>query len=296
MLFIGIIIGALNGIKIVKLYLKNPSHHDIGESNADAPKFRQCFLCAQKSAGLVPKDEDAIEIRSIHHGDKPFLDLPVSFLPVDSLYPHEEIIESEYEHVVESLKRDKHLRTPILVTQDNVILDGHHRYAAFKKLHLSEIPAIVLNYDDDELITVGRWYPICDVAVSTFKHQIESHGYELEEFPVDTIDREWLEQREYNIIFGNQKERYATSADPTVVFQIIRNHYLQDIKYSDEPNLAFKIAEITHTAVISWSYTKAEVVKMAKSAEVFLPKTTRHMLKYQFPDFNIQLDELLARD
>ena len=48
-------------------------------------------------------------------------------------------------------------KTPIIVDRGtNVILDGHHRFAAADKLGLGLIPAILVDYPDSE-ISVSSW-------------------------------------------------------------------------------------------------------------------------------------------
>ena len=66
-----------------------------------------------------------------------------------------EMTEVEYKDFLESIKKVG-IRQPIHILKDKTILDGRHRVRACKDLDISEIQALVHNFDEDEAIEFVR--------------------------------------------------------------------------------------------------------------------------------------------
>ena len=82
----------------------------------------------------------------------------LKLLPIDALKPHENIIEDRIEGLLESLKRIGVLVKPILVdAKTMIILDGHHRVEALRRIGARMIPAILVDYDNEGLVRVSSW-------------------------------------------------------------------------------------------------------------------------------------------
>lgn len=80
-------------------------------------------------------------------------------VPIDSLRPHEEIDPADVEWLAGELAQTGVFREPIWVgEEENVILNGHHRFAALQRLGASRVPAWVFPYLDDS-VSLGRWSP-----------------------------------------------------------------------------------------------------------------------------------------
>ena len=76
---------------------------------------------------------------------------------VARLKSHEEIRPELLENLVQEIKTDGYLRKPVLVEDRYfVILDGHHRFEALKKLGCKRIPCYVVDYFD-EAIYLTTW-------------------------------------------------------------------------------------------------------------------------------------------
>lgn len=85
-------------------------------------------------------------------------------LPVDALIPHEQIEPGRLEFAVGWLKSLSRFDSPIWVdAATRVILDGHHRWHAFRILGFSHIPCFLVDYDAPEIEVASR-RP--DIAVS----------------------------------------------------------------------------------------------------------------------------------
>lgn len=81
----------------------------------------------------------------------------VSLLPIHSLLPHEEHDPQHAGEVASQLKENGLWRTPLLVERQHlIILDGHHRFEAAKRLGLTHVPAMLIAYGDPRL-SLSSW-------------------------------------------------------------------------------------------------------------------------------------------
>lgn len=79
----------------------------------------------------------------------------IEIVPIDSLHQHEQVIPDRLAKVTEIVTREQCVDIPVVVDEKSrVILDGHHRYNALKNMGAKKVPALLINYFDDTLITV----------------------------------------------------------------------------------------------------------------------------------------------
>lgn len=84
-------------------------------------------------------------------------ELNLKLLPVNSLYPHEEVMSSLLEELEEQIASDKLLKHPIIIDRkSHTVLDGMHRLKAVKKLDFSYIPTCLIKYSRED-IKLGSW-------------------------------------------------------------------------------------------------------------------------------------------
>ena len=82
---------------------------------------------------------------------------PITLVPLRILKPHEETIEERVERLLEDIQSSRVLRRPILVDlKTMIILDGHHRVEALRRLGAKRIPAVLIDYDSGE-VEVSSW-------------------------------------------------------------------------------------------------------------------------------------------
>ena len=82
----------------------------------------------------------------------------VSLVPIEWLKPHEEIKEKARDKLLQMTKKWGGFTKPLIVDKNTgSLLDGHHRFSVAKKMLLTSVPAICVNYIADESIIVETW-------------------------------------------------------------------------------------------------------------------------------------------
>lgn len=86
-------------------------------------------------------------------------DIEFALVPLDALRPHERIVPSKVRALTAELRRTGVFVDPVWIARGSlVILNGHHRVAALRRLGAVRIPAWVVEYDG-ELVSIDRWTP-----------------------------------------------------------------------------------------------------------------------------------------
>lgn len=82
-----------------------------------------------------------------------------ALVPIDRLRAHEEIDERDLERLAEKIRRAGVFADPIWVARGSfVILNGHHRVAALRRLGAKRVPAWLLDYEAD-YVALEPWQP-----------------------------------------------------------------------------------------------------------------------------------------
>jgi len=85
----------------------------------------------------------------------------VTLVPLQWLKPHEEIKVKNRDKLLEMTKKWGGYTKPLIVdVATGAILDGHHRHSVGVLLGLKRLPALCVNYLEDESIHVDVW-PHC---------------------------------------------------------------------------------------------------------------------------------------
>jgi len=86
------------------------------------------------------------------------LSFRIGLADIDSLSPHEEVIESVVETLAKEMLEEGLVRDPLMVDQrEYVILDGMHRFGALRHLKCRFVPCCLVDYDSSK-IQVGSWF------------------------------------------------------------------------------------------------------------------------------------------
>ena len=89
-----------------------------------------------------------------------------------SLREHEEIKKNNLKLRIKKMKKKGFYKPIIVDSTSKVILDGHHKWNAARILGLYLVPVILVDYINDESITVSVWDD-CTKEIMTKKEVIE---------------------------------------------------------------------------------------------------------------------------
>ncbi|HEX7935659.1 MAG TPA: ParB N-terminal domain-containing protein [Paraburkholderia sp.] len=74
-------------------------------------------------------------------------DWPIRLISTELILPNEHHIEARLLEVIASISGSGRWTTPIVLEQRSLaVMDGHHRLAAAKRLELSRVPCVMLDY------------------------------------------------------------------------------------------------------------------------------------------------------
>ncbi len=80
-----------------------------------------------------------------------------ALLPLRDLKSHERVVAKKVRALAAEIRHRGVFEDPIWVARGSgVILNGHHRAAALRRLGADRVPAWVIDYDAD-LVRLGRW-------------------------------------------------------------------------------------------------------------------------------------------
>ena len=109
--------------------------------------------------------------------------------PISELKPYPNNPKIHTEHQIEQLAKSidltKGLTQPIVIDKDNVIVAGHGRVLAAKKLDLKTVPCVLIdNLTDDEI----RAYRLIDNRISEGEYDLSLEFEELSEIELDMTE------------------------------------------------------------------------------------------------------------
>ena len=82
----------------------------------------------------------------------------VQLIPVEVLKQHEQVIQKKVDQLERMTIRWDAYTKPLLVDgATGTILDGHHRYEIARRLDLQCLPCVVVEYLEDDSITLLLW-------------------------------------------------------------------------------------------------------------------------------------------
>ncbi len=219
-------------------------------------------------------------------------------LDINALLPHEEIISERLNELLRTMLELGSVDMPIIVapipgTRNYLIVDGHHRWAALKKLGASKVPAIIIDYFSPD-VKVYTWFPGFKGNVSNFLNEVRASGIKVAPLgtskDLETLLRTcrvngmecsfilacrdgkiyalsgWLE--------GQKKvvkilDRLAGEGKILMIWYGLLKDALNDLRDG-----------VIDCLLIRRRLTKHEVMKVVKRGNILPPKTTRHVLPF----------------
>ncbi len=91
----------------------------------------------------------------------------VQLIAIEVLRPHELVDATHVEYLTRQIVEKGHWLRPIVVDREShIVMDGHHRLEAARRVGLSKIPCALLDYNSDDIRVVETHSGIAfDVAL-----------------------------------------------------------------------------------------------------------------------------------
>jgi hypothetical protein len=103
-------------------------------------------------------------------------------IEIDRLKIHEHVRPELVAELVQKIRRDGFVAEPVWVARgSNVVLNGHHRFAALRELGARRVPAWVFDYESD-IVALERWTPGPPLS----KRDVEARAVVGDPFPPKT--------------------------------------------------------------------------------------------------------------
>ncbi len=234
----------------------------------------------------------------------PRLELEIKLEELEDLYIHEEIIAEIVERLSNEIERDAYVKHPVIVDKETlVVLDGMHRVAALQRLGCKLIPACLVNYNNPN-ITVGSWFRTIKNGQKTgenLRRDLEESGYGLQEIAGNELERKMYD-REVMVGIVTSEKCYGILGKIEGIKETYE--YIKQLEGSLR-SLGYKIGYETESdavnkvksgealaTIIAPRITKRDIVTTALSGEVFVHKSTRHVIPARPLFVNVPLDWL----
>jgi len=219
----------------------------------------------------------------------PGLELEIKIEEIKKLYIHEEIIPEIVDWLSFEIKWNTY-KHPVIVDKETlVVLDGMHRVAALQHLGYKLIPVCLVNYSNPS-ITVRSWFRTIENGQKTgenVRKDLEELGYNLQEIANNELKRR-MHDREIIIGIVTSRKRYGIPGKIESIKEIYE--YIKQLERNLR-SVGYKIGYETESdavkkvksgkalaAIMAPRITKRDVVTTALSREVFVHKSTRHVI------------------
>jgi len=249
------------------------------------------------------------------------LELILEVIPVEYLFQHEETLPDSIDNLILEFKNWTHLQNPVIVDENNIVLDGNHRTVVFKKLNFKYILVCRIDYFH-EAADLRYWFRLLGKIKNSelLKRIVKEMGGTLREATNKAALEKILESHRLccglqqgdfyaSISFNEDIVDDAISAydavgkiqnrliEEGIELNYIPCQYVHDSKFC---------SQLRDDEVVIWTpqITKEMVVDAAKKETLFAPKTTRHIiparpLNINVPTYwfneNISLEEINRR-
>jgi hypothetical protein len=228
----------------------------------------------------------------------------ISLVDIDALKPHEEVINSLVESLVDSISIQGMVRDPLIVDQTKyVILDGMHRHSALKSMGCRFAPCCLVDYDSPR-IKVGSWFRSFKVK------EAESLAEEILvesklKYTKKTLDATKHDETLGCIILTNTGARYSlsTESDPIQLSRtavsleksIVSKGYRVD--YLAEDITLHRLNSGNANLVITVPvFSKQQIRDFGVNGLLLPHKITRHIMPSRPLRLDVSLDLLRRKD
>lgn len=181
------------------------------------------------------------------------------------LKPHEKYIESRVETLLESIRRTGYLLRPLIVDEiTGSVVDGAHRLEALKRIGVSRIPVVMVDYLNEDEIKVDRWIRVYEGNVEVLRRLLK--------LIEDNIPGRILESRGSRIVYEVNED---TGSKAYRILSALEEELGDSVKLRFKDRVPRR--DSNKLIVLPPRLRKIDVVEAALKGELLPPKTTRHV-------------------
>jgi len=235
----------------------------------------------------------------------PNIRLEIKLEEVEKLHIHEEVIPDILHKLTEDIRADACFKHPVIVDSKTlVVLDGMHRVAAAQKLGCHFIPVCLVEYNNPQ-IKIGCWCRIVNHSSNLKKlvKLVRELGFTVEESQRETARKLVNERKATTAIVSRQRcfAVYGSQKNIREIYDAIKQIELKlqsegySIGYDTEKDAQNKVSSgKTLSMLMTPKVSKKDVVTVALRGEVFVHKTTRHVIPVRPLFVNVPLEWLYS--
>ncbi|MDO8124518.1 MAG: hypothetical protein Q6364_09085 [Candidatus Hermodarchaeota archaeon] len=240
--------------------------------------------------------------------ETPHLKMEIKLVSIESLFIHEETIPAALKKLKQELIDEKVLHHPMIVDRETlVVLDGMHRVAALRGLGYQLAPVCLVDYQNPE-IQLTAWFREFEGEVN-FSNLVKSlpTKLSLDLVPTTTdIAFEQVESRKAIAALAQGTKAYLFTKptalpiketyDEIAKIESVTCGMSFQIVYSAGIDAIKTIQNRIRPVLIVPALTKTEVINSALNHELFIQKTTRHLVPARPLFVNVPLSWLEILD
>jgi hypothetical protein len=235
------------------------------------------------------------------------LRLQLEIVPVESLLLHEEVIPHHADKLILEFRNWANLQNPIIVDENHMVLDGHHRAFVFKKLKFNYISVCKIDYFN-ETVPLRYWFRLLGEIESrnSLRQVIEAMNGNLQQVDNGEALKKILEENRFHCGIQHGDFFASISFHKTAVNDAVNAYHViekiqsrlmregQKLEYipcqsvqDDKFTNQLKTGEM-----VIWTpqISKEMVVDAVRKEKRFAPKATRHLIPARPLNVNVPIN------
>ncbi len=230
-------------------------------------------------------------------------------LPTTKLIPHEDCDPRRTEKLCQRLRKEGYLKNPPVVapipgTDQFVVLDGANRSLAFAAMHIPNIVAQLVNYNDSGVVLDTWYHVVSGMSIATFEAELTKvTGLHLESCTLEEARRalEACEAAAYIVCAEGVRKARNTEGhlrhDTRLLTKLVSAYKGKaDIFRASNDNWEIQVPYYPHiTALVIFPrLTPPDIINAVRQGERIPTGITRHVIQARALNINIPLDVLAA--
>jgi len=234
----------------------------------------------------------------------------LEIIPLSSILPHEEFDQKRALPLVAKLKKDGYLANPIIVAplgdKKYLQLDGMNRFSTFQIMKIPHILAQIIDYNDQESVELSSWSHLFHVKKQAFFFCADNLDHtSVKQGNFGNIGHRYIKEEESGrlcTVVSKKGQVYLISASGTLLEKVkklsklvacYKNNIKRDVlpPHPNKGDVEVLFAEHpqANMMLIFPTFTRHQIVEMAKNGQLFPPGITRHIIRRRCLNVNIPL-------